>query len=94
MLRSESQILVCDKLPTLSPPNKFVVGVEKVGTIVVNHSEIDLGSVPSLMVRGKRHFKLDFEVRIAFGDAKGVLDFSSWVDGKQSGTARISYGNK
>lgn len=68
--------------------------VEKVGCMEINYSGLDLSECPTTFKNGKLFWRLDFELRIEFGASKGVLDFSSWVKGKRSGTARINYGKK
>ena len=66
--------------------------MEKVGSMKIDMSKIDLDSVPTTWRDGKMYWKLVFELKIGFGRKKGVLDVSSWADGKKVGTTSLSYG--
>ena len=61
---------------------------------MVDHSGIDLNGCDSIFKDGKMFWKLEFDLKIQFGAKKGVLDVSSWVNGKRCGTAVINYSGK
>jgi len=67
------------------------LGIEYVGFVRVDHSDIDLDSLVQKTWQGTTHYKLAYELKIHFGDERGILDFSTWVNGKRTGTASISY---
>ena len=67
-------------------------GVVKVGQVTVDHTGIDLNTIPTAWHGGKQYWKLDFELKIQFSAASGVLEFSSWIKGQKSGTTNIKYG--
>jgi hypothetical protein len=63
----------------------------KVGQVIVDHTDIDLNTVLTTWKDGKQYWKLEFELKIQFSAASGVLEFSSWVKGQRSGITHIKY---
>jgi hypothetical protein len=87
-------VQLCATALDIAPDRDDGYRVETVGSIEVNYSDLDLSQFAKVSRNGKLFRKLEFELRIDFGASKGVLDFSTWVKGKRSGTAKIIYGKK
>lgn len=52
---------------------------------------MELNTLDSAYIGDILYYRMNFEIKIEFGATKGILVFSSWIDGRQVGTASISF---
>jgi hypothetical protein len=65
--------------------------VKIIAEITVDFSDADLSAFPTIMKGGRKIAALQTELKIDYGAKEGVLQYSSWVQGKRTGHATVRY---
>ncbi|KAK7539977.1 hsp70-like protein [Phyllosticta citribraziliensis] len=75
-----------------APEQEFEAGVEKVGTISTEFSDLDFASAPKRFKQGIGWIhRLEYVIKIRFSAEEGVLVFSTWIEGRQAGHTKVEF---
>ncbi|KAL4806050.1 actin-like ATPase domain-containing protein [Aspergillus unguis] len=88
-LKTSTFLYACDQ--SIQPGRVDAGGVYKVGSIVVDFSNVDLARFESRIFKGKLFYGLKFEIRVIFGAQEGLLKFEATSQGQVIGQTSISF---
>ncbi|RAH43079.1 Hsp70 family protein [Aspergillus brunneoviolaceus CBS 621.78] len=88
-LRKRDEFYACDQM--LAPERSDDAGVYKVGSIVVDFTQVDLSQFAVQKKNGQKVYNLEYNIRVTFGAHYGLLKFEATCQGKTIGKTSIEF---
>ncbi|RAH86012.1 actin-like ATPase domain-containing protein [Aspergillus japonicus CBS 114.51] len=88
-LKKTTDFYACDEM--LAPERKKMNGIYKVGSIVVDFTQVNLSRFECKKKNGQKIYDLQYNIRVTFGAMDGLLKFEATSQGKTIGQTSIEF---